>query len=283
MTTATPEHDANLDDGVFRGFENVDHIMIFGDSYSAVGFDSRSPLPTKKHPIGVPLPGVTYADDLNWVGYLVKSFVRSGKHSPLVYCYAEGGDTVAGVERQVVRDFLTTVGVRPEGARWTSSRSLFITWIGINDMAYGVDPVKQLERLFAAQQKLYDVGARNFVFLDVPPVYRFPCYSEEMKNSPTTKAKFDRWNGVLREKTKEFQDTHNGVTASVCSSFDIFNEILDAPETYGFKRADVDEAYSRGWQDMLHPTSALHKVIAQKIADFLYSCKVILVMPSYQR
>ena len=50
-------------------------------------------------------------------------------------------------------------------------------------------PEGQLEKLFRLQEQLYDAGARNFVFIDVPPVNRFPggreCFSVWLSASLT--------------------------------------------------------------------------------------------------
>ncbi|KAG6917967.1 hypothetical protein DXG01_017151 [Tephrocybe rancida] len=97
---------------------------------------------TAQHPLGVPFPGFTWNEkDLpNWVGHLItKYFPRprfvAGQgatqdpvyvESPLlVYDYAVGGDTIAGVGRQI-RRFLRVVGQMPEWAPWSFDNSLFV-------------------------------------------------------------------------------------------------------------------------------------------------------------
>jgi len=47
-----------------------------------------------------------------------------------------------------------------------------VTWIGINDVTYLRNPPDQLRSLFQIQDQLYAAGARNFVFLTVPPFDR---------------------------------------------------------------------------------------------------------------
>lgn len=97
------------------------------------------------------------------------------------------GDTVQGVETQVREEFLPYAGQHPSWAPWTSEDSLFcnllgphyswlmvVTWVGINDGGHNMDPVQQLTVLFDLQESLYDVGARHFVFITVPPFERVP-------------------------------------------------------------------------------------------------------------
>ena len=60
----------------------------------------------------------------------------------------------------------------------------------------------------------------------------------------------------------------------ICSSFAVFNAVLDCPEDYGFLATDARLSYSSIWYDMLHPTSAMHDQMAVHIADFLAGVSV---------
>src|SRR5579859_1248629 len=53
--------------------------------------------------------------------------------------------------------------------------NLIVTWIGINDCQRFMDAQSQLTSFFKLQDKLYKHGARNFVFLNVPPFDRSPA------------------------------------------------------------------------------------------------------------
>src|SRR5271169_6175657 len=104
----------------------------------------------------------------------------------LVYDYAKWSATVQHVTLQVNNEFLPHAAQKPSWARWTAKNSLFcipsvligvltvVTWVGINDMSYMRNPPDQLNALFQLQDQLYDVGARNFVFLTIPPFDRPP-------------------------------------------------------------------------------------------------------------
>ena len=50
-----------------------------------------------------------------------------------------------------------------------------VSWIGINDCGLGLDAKKQITELFEIQQLLYNVGARNFLFFNLPPLDRTPA------------------------------------------------------------------------------------------------------------
>ncbi|KZV94991.1 hypothetical protein EXIGLDRAFT_766583 [Exidia glandulosa HHB12029] len=254
------------------GFEHIEDIFIFGDSYSAVGYDARQPHPTRSAPLGVELPGITYTesgDTLNWVGYLVKSFTKDG-HDPLIFDYAVGGDMVAGVRRQITRQFLPSAGQKPEWAAWTSELSLFVTWVGINDIGWGTEPEEAHAELFELQERLYQNGARNFLFVDVPPVHRFPACTAALQASPSLGDKYIAWNTSLNAAVERFRETHSDISAFLFSSFAVFSDVLDNPEAFGLKASDAFKSYSTVWVDHLHPTSAVHKIFATRISEYLY-------------
>ena len=45
--------------------------------------------------------------------------------------------------------------------------------------------------------------------------------------------------------------------------------LLDAPEKYGFPATDVRKRGGKVWMDHLHPTSAVHSVVARELDAFL--------------
>ncbi|KAK7691521.1 hypothetical protein QCA50_004920 [Cerrena zonata] len=94
--------------------------------------------PSEEHPLGIAYPGVTYAepDQPNWVGYLATEFSPAPGHPLVVFDYAVGGQTVEGVASQIKDQFMDHIADRPEWAQWSSSDTLFATWVGINDCAY---------------------------------------------------------------------------------------------------------------------------------------------------
>ncbi|CAL1704185.1 unnamed protein product [Somion occarium] len=163
----------------WHGYQNISHLVIFGDSYSDVGYRSSSMLhPSEEHPLGVVFPGYSWAEDHkpNWVGYLITEFAPG--HAMLVYDYAVGGDRVNGVVSQIQRHFIPKVGQKPDWAPWSSDDTLFITWVGINDCAFIATEKNirdSMDKLFEQQDHLYVLGARNFLFIDVPPIHRSPA------------------------------------------------------------------------------------------------------------
>lgn len=251
----------------WHGFSKIQYLIIFGDSYSSVRWDYQSsPHPTIKNPLGVTYPGVTYAEPgkPNWVGHLIKS--RSTK---LVYDYARGSDFVSSLERQIIYQFLPNVARKPSSAPWEPHDTLFMTWIGINDLALieDIDGVfNTLKGLFRYQERLYASGARNFLLFDLPPIHRSPSVRDDIA---TVMEQYQTWNATLEKELQSWARTHPDITAFLFSSWDTFERVLDDPNAFGFDRNDTSEAGGAIWVDRLRPTSAMHRIIADDLVSFL--------------
>ncbi|KDQ09428.1 carbohydrate esterase family 16 protein [Botryobasidium botryosum FD-172 SS1] len=251
------------------GFGGLRYLFVFGASYCDVGFTMAkdTPAPTDDNPLGIEYPGVTYAEEgkPNWVGFLATVYNASPL---LVYNYALGGATVDGVANQVERSFLPRAGTKPAGAVWTERDSLFITWVGINDIARGASAHDSLDRLFAAQAKLYAAGARNFMFVEMPPIHRSPAIPEARSNASGA-GPFEAWNASLAAHIEEFATDYPDTSVFLFKAWDTFTRVLDDPVAHGFKTGDTRRKGGGIWVDQLHPTSAMHEVVAQDMAIFL--------------
>ncbi|CCM04610.1 uncharacterized protein FIBRA_06792 [Fibroporia radiculosa] len=257
----------------WRGLQNISHLIIFGDSYSDVGYRPKySPAPTKDNPLGEPFPASTYSepDTPNWVGHLITKYLSHG--SVLVYDYAVGGDTVRGVSTQVRAGFLPGAGQKPTWAPWSSTDALFITWIGINDCGFGGKEQiqKSINKLFEEQEELFSVGARNFLFIDIPPVHVSPtCQSLRKRRGEAASHIFEFWNSELRSRISVFSTSHPAATVMLFSSWDTFMRILNDPISHGFEKEDIAKSRGSFWVDHLHPTTKVHDWIAKDLYEFL--------------
>ncbi|KAI0355255.1 hypothetical protein OH77DRAFT_1403711 [Trametes cingulata] len=263
------------------GIESIRNLVVFGDSYSSVGYSVESPYPSDERPLGVECPGTTSCEivdeatkqaafEPNWVGHFVQEMNRVRTSRPLLaFDYAIAGDTVARMKlKQVGKEFLPHVGVHPEWAPWTSSDTLFVTWIGINDCTWNLrlsaaSAQASLDDLFAAHDKLYQAGARNFCLIDVPAVHTFP----KGPKTPKAKAAYQSWNPLLRQGAESFVAGHPDATIFIFSSWDLFARILADPSSFGLDcKAEGRAAL---FVDGFHPSSAVHKVIARELLSFL--------------
>ncbi|KAF7374855.1 hypothetical protein MSAN_00371500 [Mycena sanguinolenta] len=211
----------------WKGFDALKFLVIFGDSYSDVGYNHlQSPIPSHDQPLGVEFPGSTSAepDEPNWVGHLITNYAPA---SPLVvYDYAMGGARVGLVKIQIETMFKVQLGEETDWAPWTAKDTLFITWVGINDAAWSSEHGDNLKTLFDAQETLYNTGARNYLFINVPPIDRAPAkgYAENYIN----------WNTALTDAATQFAAAHPDATVLIYSAWDTFTALLDDPASHGF-------------------------------------------------
>jgi lysophospholipase L1-like esterase len=80
-----------------------------------------------------------------------------------------------------------------------------------------------------------------------------------------------RWNMALHDGIQDFCTRHRDITALLFSSYATFHQILTSPAQYGFSSADLGLRGGRIWLDHIHPSSAVHDVLARDLAEFLNS------------
>ncbi|KAH7099776.1 hypothetical protein BKA62DRAFT_803101 [Auriculariales sp. MPI-PUGE-AT-0066] len=278
----------------WHGWQGLKHFFVFGASYCDIGHAGQRPHPTETEPLGIKWPGVTYAEEgqPNWVGYLVNEEQRA----PLTFCYAAGGARVHDVKHQIRRQFLPDEGheeqynaepaaSRPHWAPWTADDSLTSTWVGINDVCWGVDAEETVGQLMQTQETLYEAGLRNFLFVNVPPLEKYPreLYSRcrvtlsfrylalKGRGGRGIDGHVRNWNTALALGALDFKKQHPDSTVIVYSSHDTFTRILDNPTAYGFDVQDPRKRVGGILVDGLHPTTAVHKIIAEEIHKLVNS------------
>ncbi|KAI1458822.1 carbohydrate esterase family 16 protein [Annulohypoxylon moriforme] len=299
-------------------WKDVKHTFIFGDSYTATGFNYTQTQPSATNPLGNPAyPGYTSSNGPNWVDFLT---VKHNASHLQTYNFAYGGatvdsalvkpyqPTVLSVKQQVEDEFVPgytgSSPKAPSAPKWTGKDSVFAFWIGINDVgnSYGSGAesssalyTKVFDVYTDQVNKLYDSGARNFVFINVPPVDRSPLTVGQGKNSvDTEKAAIADWNKRVSDTAAALKKDHTDeVNVWVYDSNKSFGEVLDKPSSYeqtaGLKNTtNFCNAYQNGtpndntftpscgvpvneyfWLNNLHPTYPIHDVVAQGVADAL--------------
>ncbi|KAJ3918133.1 hypothetical protein F5877DRAFT_67611 [Lentinula edodes] len=243
----------------------------FGDSYTQTGFVTNDTLPAPGNPLGNPVyPGYTATGGANWLDFDTTTYNNS---LVLTYNYAYEGATidsslVAPFEPTVlsvtdqVNQFLDTAASKPAETPWTSENSLFSIWIGINDLG---------NSYYLSDNRTSDVGARNFLFLNVPPTDRSPLMlSQDAQAQAMLKANILDFNAQLIEFTDDFKTSNAGVTTFLWDANAAFTTILDDPTAYGFIDAvsyGTDTGYF--WINTLHTTSPANVYWAEGVADVL--------------
>ncbi|KAF5374669.1 hypothetical protein D9615_008983 [Tricholomella constricta] len=288
----------------------ANYWFSFGDSYTQTGFSPTGTLPAVGNPLGnPPYPGWTATGGENWVDYVTTQHNRS---LVFTYNYAYGGatidanlvtpytPTVLSLTDQV-NQFLSGAGTKPASTPWTSANALFSIWIGINDIGNSFylsgdraafsDTLLNAE--FALVQKLVlvrnfsemsiimliiiitysNAGARNFLFVNVPPIERSPLMLAQPASSQAAeKTVITGFNSKLAAKVSAFKAANSGVSTWIWDSNASFTTILNSPTTYGFKDAtSYGSASNQFWGNDYHPSSYAHKYFGQQVGSLLGS------------
>ncbi|KAG8808638.1 hypothetical protein FRC17_003860, partial [Serendipita sp. 399] len=225
---------------------------ISSGSRSGIPIPRLGVQPNPSNALGNPAyPGNTACgSNPNWVDYLGftynTTFVK-------VYNYAVSGATI---DNAIVAPFSSSIKCMDDQVAdmlnyqapgktyfggWTSSNALFSFWIGINDIGSTYQNGSGtnnslLNRYFQLVQQLYDVGARNFLFLSVPPVYRTPLMLQQSASTRNQeKTVIDDYNSKLAARAADFVTSHPGATTRVFDPTSTINAILDSPSSYGLQ------------------------------------------------
>ncbi|KAK0221164.1 hypothetical protein EDD85DRAFT_930316 [Armillaria nabsnona] len=262
----------------------------FGDSYTQTGFTTTGTRPAVGNPLGnPPYPGWTSTGGQNWVDY-----VTTVDNTSLVLTYnlAYGGatisaDLVAPFDPTVlsltdqVNQFLSSYASKPSTTPWNSADTLFSVWIGINDIGNSYylggdrdafsDTLLDAYFVLVKQLVCRDVGARNFLFLNVPPVDRSPLMlAQSTWSQETEKSVIEGFNSKLTARAASLKANHSDVTTWIWDSNAAFTAILDSPTSYGFEDATTfGDGPGIFWLNNLHPTGPAHEYFGQDVADVL--------------
>ena len=239
-----------------------------GDSYTTTGFNQSSTQPTPTNPLGNPTyPGYTASNGPNWVDYLT---VKYNESVVLTYNLAYGGatidsdlvapykPTVSSVAEQIENEWFPVYARKPSFAPWTSRNTLFAIFDGINDVGnswYEADTESLNKAIYAVYHglvdELYYAGARNFAFLNVPPVDRSPlAMANSAADQATEKADIDAWNDLLISMAKSLKSTFPDTNVFTVDANKYFTEVLNNPkkfpQTAGYKNTTAYcDAYAK--------------------------------------
>jgi len=291
-------------------WSGIKHAFILGDSYTTTGFNNTLTQPTSDNPLGNPAyPGFTASNGPNWVDALTIQYNAS---LILTYNLAFGGatvdsslvapyePTVLSVAEQILDEFFPSYASSPSIAPWTPNSTLFAIFIGINDVGNsygdGAPATTTLNGLIfdvysGLVQTLYNTGARNFLFLNVPPVDRSPLTKAEGAAAVAEEtADLAAFNAEVANMAVTLKKTHADTNVFTFDTNTLFNKVLDNPKSFPqtsiYKNTtDFCLAYENGtaadnsfdpscgvpvneyfWLNSLHPTYPMQNVLAQEVS-----------------
>lgn len=270
---------------------------LSGDSYTQTGFDPKSTQPSSTNPFGnPPWPGWTSSNGPNWVGFLTATY---NKTKIQTYNLAYGGatvdsalvapfePTVLSLKNQVQDQFVPIYGSHPATAPWKDSDSLFAFWIGINDVgnSWWLSNATELyDQIFTVYdgllESIYATGARNFLFLSVPPVNLAPLTLANGDYAIENEGKMiESWNTKLKNLTTAFSNRHNDTpTIFIHDTHTLFTDVIKDPKVYeqtaGLKNTT---GYCTAYEKYVSRLLAYPTTTSRRVAQmFALSCMILL-------
>lgn len=211
----------------------------------------------------------------------------------------EQGSPVDGDEVVPITVGVPAIGAPTPKDRWRPSSTLFAFFLGINDvgLSYAEDDPSVYEGDLATYADLvnlvYDAGARNFLFLTVPPVDRSPLTTRQGPDfSAKERIHIRQWNDGVAQLADDLR-RRPGATVFLYDAHAPSSTAMDDPaafpETAVYRNTTgFCEAYSGGtdkpdsrlpecphavnqylWLNDLHPTYPVHRLWARQVADML--------------
>ena len=164
------------------------------------------------------------------------------------YDFAKGGATI---DREVVnpvfptantfgdqieKQFLPNYSTNSTHSDWLASNSLFIAFFGIMDMiiSFHNQDRTPVSRLLESYEKhisqLYDIGARNFLILNIPPMSR--PYRPNKPGVRELAHDVDDFNSRLGKMRSNLYRKHNDLNMFLFDTHGLFNKIMEKPATF---------------------------------------------------
>ncbi|KAF9773097.1 hypothetical protein IL306_009140 [Fusarium sp. DS 682] len=260
-----------------RAAGSAKNLIVFGDSYSTVGFWPGGELPSASNPLGNPaLPGQTTANGLNWIGQLTSALNTS---LVLTYDFAVTGATV---DKEIVATYAQYC-VDDQVAQFkeyvadkiSSADTLVAVWIGINDLGEpfwkkSKAPIeKTLDRYFELLKTLSETGLKKFALLTVPPFAdQIPAMIGQPESDlKTLRSDITTYNKALTERAASFAKSGSGIEVTVFDTKPTFDTAVKNFKEYGAKDATCYGGNDCLWTDTYHAGVAIHKALARNFSE----------------
>jgi len=268
-------------------YKNITKFVTFGDSFT--------------HIEKVNLDEMTYIEDtlsdLKW------NSVMSKNNNMTLYNFAYGG---AVIDRNIIPQspfhssfllqydqFIERMSEGKKFGNWNGNDTLFGFWFGTNDNLYldrdtydSDDKVKDIfktifETLFSKVNDMYNMGARNFLFIKAVNLNKFPQVKDGKSRS--IRKKLEKTKGYINDfiikNAENFHNNHNDTNIYVYGADNEYDYIMENYKQYNYtsnseyynkhgekKGKDVNDYI---WIDGLHSTPKTQRILAENIEYLL--------------
>ncbi|TBR35848.1 MULTISPECIES: SGNH/GDSL hydrolase family protein [Dyella] len=171
------------------------------------------------------------------------------------------------------------------------SRTLFLVWIGANDIINYERPVADIARIVeSAVERIIDRGGRHIAVINLPDLARVPSMHGNARQGDVARDT-QRYNRLLQEAVAGIRAV-TGIDVALVDAHGMFNALLASPRDYGLENVtqsclnintDTFRNYLASWHprttchdahrflfwDLTHPTTHAHRIIAEKVRAVL--------------
>ncbi|KAI6108141.1 SGNH hydrolase-type esterase domain-containing protein [Pisolithus sp. B1] len=225
----------------------------------------------------VPISGDSYSKlnhDETWADHLVKR-LRNRSNEVEIYNFAFPGATVEDDLSKQLSHFFRLFPKKNSPSELPvldAGRTTYFIFMGINDCGQTdfYDSESIVECILDVVHELYiKAGARNFVFVNVPPIDRSPQaldagLSDEMEERVKV------WNELFQAQVTEFGTSSKEAMVLLFSSHQVLTEVLDDPLEFDFSEDDPTTEGGGIWMDDLHVTTEVHDVFAERLLTSVF-------------
>lgn len=265
-------------------------LVVFGDSLSDVGNISAATA-------GIaPTPGPYYSNGRFSNGPVYAESLATGLGLPALTRSTNGGNDFAyggaqttgtgGFEGIFIRDLDEQVS-QYLSSRTPTATGLYVVFAGANDLIGGQTNVNTpVNKLTSEMGRLITGGARQFLVFNLPPLGETPRFNGSTSTRSTYNTRSQQFNSALTTALDGVQSGNPAVTIKRLDVAEMFSQVLASPADFGLVNVTQsaapglepgDSSYNTGqlvpnpnqylfWDD-LHPTAAVHAILAQRALD----------------
>lgn len=174
---------------------------------------------------------------------------------------------------------------------YTPQKTLFTIWIGGNDFIDILPIENAIIGINYTITELIDLGGRNILILNMPDITTAPIFKTR-KDASSAKDKINKFNNILAQEIAKFKLQTPELNIKLFDTYTEFDNIKNSPEKFGISNINDScldlksnstlnhltiqnihpECTNQNafiFWDSLHPTTAVHRILATKITELL--------------
>lgn len=138
-----------------------------------------------------------------------------------------------------------------------------------------------LSSFFITLTTLYDVGARQFLIMGIPPMWIEPAWRIEFNTvleedmSDVVHLSSGYWTNHMRARMEEWKRDKPNVKLMYYDVSRDWDEVLDDPGKYGLSEVECLSRFIESgdcvWWDFIHPTETTQRLLGNSIGELLVS------------